>query len=189
VDHGRISDLTTTTTATTTTTTSRIRILDNLITKEIPQNLRDINIAKEQGDLRENAGFKAAKEHQRVLAVTGMTVTPRNMLALHDRVSNLQAHVSHLERQITQRRAAADAASAIAGDIDSSLTRVVDATEAAARDAQREDVGDAGLPAPRERAGELRPQRRESHRERSTRAQRGGEKGPAKGDGRILIGI
>ena len=41
--------------------------LDLLITKEIPQNLRDINIAKEQGDLRENAGFKAAKEHQRVL--------------------------------------------------------------------------------------------------------------------------
>ena len=40
---------------------------DNLTTKEIPQNLRDINIAKEQGDLRENAGFKAAKEHQRVL--------------------------------------------------------------------------------------------------------------------------
>jgi transcription elongation GreA/GreB family factor len=41
--------------------------LDHLATKEIPQNLRDINIAKEQGDLRENAGFKAAKEHQRVL--------------------------------------------------------------------------------------------------------------------------
>jgi transcription elongation GreA/GreB family factor len=41
--------------------------LDHLVTKEIPQNLRDINIAKEQGDLRENAGFKAAKEHQRVL--------------------------------------------------------------------------------------------------------------------------
>jgi transcription elongation GreA/GreB family factor len=41
--------------------------LDHLITREIPQNLRDINIAKEQGDLRENAGFKAAKEHQRVL--------------------------------------------------------------------------------------------------------------------------
>ncbi len=40
---------------------------DHLTTKEIPQNLRDINIAKEQGDLRENAGFKAAKEHQRVL--------------------------------------------------------------------------------------------------------------------------
>lgn len=40
---------------------------DHLITREIPQNLRDINIAKEQGDLRENAGFKAAKEHQRVL--------------------------------------------------------------------------------------------------------------------------
>jgi transcription elongation GreA/GreB family factor len=41
--------------------------LDHLVTKEIPQNLRDINIAKEQGDLRENAGFKAAKDHQRVL--------------------------------------------------------------------------------------------------------------------------
>jgi transcription elongation GreA/GreB family factor len=41
--------------------------LDHLVAKEIPQNLRDINIAKEQGDLRENAGFKAAKEHQRVL--------------------------------------------------------------------------------------------------------------------------
>jgi transcription elongation GreA/GreB family factor len=40
---------------------------DHLVTKDIPQNLRDINIAKEQGDLRENAGFKAAKEHQRVL--------------------------------------------------------------------------------------------------------------------------
>jgi transcription elongation GreA/GreB family factor len=40
---------------------------DHLVTKEIPQNLRDINIAKEQGDLRENAGFKAAKDHQRVL--------------------------------------------------------------------------------------------------------------------------
>ncbi len=41
--------------------------LDHLVTREIPQNIRDINIAKEQGDLRENAGFKAAKEHQRVL--------------------------------------------------------------------------------------------------------------------------
>jgi transcription elongation GreA/GreB family factor len=40
---------------------------DHLVAKEIPQNLRDINIAKEQGDLRENAGFKAAKDHQRVL--------------------------------------------------------------------------------------------------------------------------
>ena len=40
---------------------------DHLVSKEIPQNLRDINIAKEQGDLRENAGFKAAKDHQRVL--------------------------------------------------------------------------------------------------------------------------
>ena len=40
---------------------------EHLIYKEIPQNLRDINVAKEQGDLRENFGFKAAKEQQRVL--------------------------------------------------------------------------------------------------------------------------
>lgn len=83
---------------------------------------------------KEHMRETAAKEHQRVLAVTGMTVTPRNMLALHDRVSNLQAHVSHLERQIAQRRAAADAATAISGEIDLSLSRVVDATEAVARE-------------------------------------------------------
>lgn len=45
----------------------RKKEFDHLIEKEIPNNLRDINIAKEQGDLRENAGFKAAKEQQRVL--------------------------------------------------------------------------------------------------------------------------
>lgn len=38
-----------------------------LVQREIPQNLRDINVAKEQGDLRENFGFQAAKEQQRVL--------------------------------------------------------------------------------------------------------------------------
>ena len=40
---------------------------EHLVNKEIPENLRDINIAKEEGDLRENFGFKAAKENQRVL--------------------------------------------------------------------------------------------------------------------------
>ena len=40
---------------------------ERLIQKEIPQNIRDINVAKEQGDLRENFGFQAAKEQQRVL--------------------------------------------------------------------------------------------------------------------------
>lgn len=40
---------------------------ERLVNKEIPENLRDINIAKEEGDLRENFGFKAAKEQQRVL--------------------------------------------------------------------------------------------------------------------------
>jgi len=40
---------------------------EDLITRQIPENLRDIAIAKEEGDLRENFGFKAAKEQQRVL--------------------------------------------------------------------------------------------------------------------------
>lgn len=40
---------------------------EHLVNKEIPENLRDIAIAKEEGDLRENFGFKAAKEQQRVL--------------------------------------------------------------------------------------------------------------------------
>jgi len=40
---------------------------EHLIQKEIPQNLRDINTAREEGDLRENFGFKSAKEYQRVL--------------------------------------------------------------------------------------------------------------------------
>lgn len=40
---------------------------EDLINRQIPENLRDIAIAKEEGDLRENFGFKAAKEQQRVL--------------------------------------------------------------------------------------------------------------------------
>lgn len=40
---------------------------EDLIGRQIPENLRDITIAKEEGDLRENFGFKAAKEQQRVL--------------------------------------------------------------------------------------------------------------------------
>lgn len=90
---------------------------------------------------KEHMRETAAKEHQRVLAVTGMTVTPRNFLALHDRVSNLQArevhlqaHIAHLERHIQQQRVAAAAASAIASDMDSSLTLVTDAAEDAARE-------------------------------------------------------
>jgi hypothetical protein len=40
-----------------------------------------------------------AKETQRVLDVTGLTVTPRNMLTLHSRVGSLQDYVLHLENQ------------------------------------------------------------------------------------------
>ncbi len=82
---------------------------------------------------KEHMRETAARENQRVLTVTGMTVTPRNMLALHDRISNLTAHVAHLERQIQQRRSAADTTSAIAAEIDSSLANVAESVEAASR--------------------------------------------------------
>jgi transcription elongation GreA/GreB family factor len=42
--------------------------LDDLINRQIPQNVRDISIAREYGDLRENFEFKSAKEQQAVLA-------------------------------------------------------------------------------------------------------------------------
>ena len=41
--------------------------LEELVQKKIPANSREIEIAREHGDLRENAEFKAAKEHQKVL--------------------------------------------------------------------------------------------------------------------------
>lgn len=40
---------------------------DDLVNARIPANSRDIQVAREQGDLRENAGFKFAKEQQGVL--------------------------------------------------------------------------------------------------------------------------
>ena len=41
--------------------------LDELETKKIPENSKEINVAASYGDLRENFEFKAAKEMQRVL--------------------------------------------------------------------------------------------------------------------------
>lgn len=41
--------------------------LDELETKKIPENIKEIAIARSYGDLRENFEFKAAKEMQRVL--------------------------------------------------------------------------------------------------------------------------
>ncbi|MDR1192308.1 MAG: GreA/GreB family elongation factor [Verrucomicrobiales bacterium] len=41
--------------------------LDEIITKKIPDNTRDIAVARSYGDLRENSEFKAAKEMQSVL--------------------------------------------------------------------------------------------------------------------------
>jgi transcription elongation GreA/GreB family factor len=41
--------------------------LDELETKKIPENIKEIAVARSYGDLRENFEFKAAKEMQRVL--------------------------------------------------------------------------------------------------------------------------
>jgi len=41
--------------------------LDDMINVKIPQNKKEINIAREHGDLRENAEYKAAKDQQAVL--------------------------------------------------------------------------------------------------------------------------
>ena len=41
--------------------------LDELVNKKIPENVKEISIARSHGDLRENAEFKAAKEMQRIL--------------------------------------------------------------------------------------------------------------------------
>ena len=42
--------------------------LDDLVNKKIPENIKEISIARSYGDLRENFEFKAAKEMQRVLS-------------------------------------------------------------------------------------------------------------------------
>jgi transcription elongation GreA/GreB family factor len=41
--------------------------LEELVSVKIPQNKHDIQIARAEGDLRENGGYKAAKEQQAVL--------------------------------------------------------------------------------------------------------------------------
>jgi len=41
---------------------------DDLVNRQIPQNVRDIQIARSYGDLRENFEFKSAKEQQAVLS-------------------------------------------------------------------------------------------------------------------------
>jgi transcription elongation GreA/GreB family factor len=43
------------------------RDFDELVTKKIPENVKEISVARSYGDLRENFEFKAAKEMQRVL--------------------------------------------------------------------------------------------------------------------------
>ncbi|WP_193213181.1 GreA/GreB family elongation factor [Luteolibacter marinus] len=41
--------------------------LDDIIRNKIPQNTKDISIAREYGDLRENFEYKSAKDHQKYL--------------------------------------------------------------------------------------------------------------------------
>ena len=40
-----------------------------------------------------------AKEQQRVVDITGMSLTPQNMISMHGRISSLQRYVSYLETQ------------------------------------------------------------------------------------------
>jgi hypothetical protein len=40
---------------------------EELVTKKIPENIKEISVARSHGDLRENFEYKAAKEMQRVL--------------------------------------------------------------------------------------------------------------------------
>ena len=53
-----------------------------------------------------------AKEHQRLLEITGMTLTPRNMIALHDRVSGLQSQIARLTRNVREIFEASEASGA-----------------------------------------------------------------------------
>ena len=46
---------------------ARQESLRKLVQEEIPENSREIGVARSYGDLRENAEFKFAKEHQRLL--------------------------------------------------------------------------------------------------------------------------
>ncbi len=46
----------------------RKQAYEELIRKKIPENVKEISLAREYGDLRENFEFKAAKEMQRVLS-------------------------------------------------------------------------------------------------------------------------
>jgi len=50
---------------------------EDLINRQIPQNTRDISIARDYGDLRENFEFKSAKEQQRVLLRRKKTAADR----------------------------------------------------------------------------------------------------------------
>ena len=47
-----------------------------------------------------------AKEQRQLLELTGLTLTTRNMLILHDRVGSLQVEIRRLERQLAERREA-----------------------------------------------------------------------------------
>jgi len=58
---------------------------------------------------KEHMKAVTAKEQQRLLEVTGLTLTTRNMLLLHERVGALQGEVYRLERQIARRSDTSDA--------------------------------------------------------------------------------
>jgi transcription elongation GreA/GreB family factor len=77
--------------------------LDELVAKKIPDNVKEIAIARDYGDLRENAEFKAAKEMQRVLGRRRAEMERDLGLARGTDFANVDTNVAGIGTVITVR--------------------------------------------------------------------------------------
>lgn len=71
--------------------------LEELINIEIPKNAEEIERAKAQGDLSENAEYDAAKEHQAKLykEKTDLETLLNNAIIIKENASNEQVEIGH----------------------------------------------------------------------------------------------
>lgn len=71
--------------------------LDEIINVEIPKNAEEIERAKAQGDLSENAEYDAAKEHQAKLykEKADLENLLNNAIMIKENVSNEQVEIGH----------------------------------------------------------------------------------------------